>query len=245
MFYLRQFKNFVEAELALDQPVTLLVGPNGAGKSNLIEAIELLCFLASGRPLYEITDIGRQGGLEIRGGLDGCSSWDSEEFVLGYKGNVNIKRTQREITYEIGVRTGKEPRITRETLRTPDRDIPIFEVLYGDSDSPSADNEVRYDNFARGGKKPVAHVAADRSALSQYSRFAHSNSQFAKTLELVDAVAQALAPTIVFDPIPKLMRDYERESETRLARNGFNLSPVLAALNRPKIERFRMKDGSK
>jgi len=70
MFYLRNFKNFTEAELDLDQPATLLVGPNGAVKSNLIEAVELLSFLAGGHRLHEVTDIGREGGIEVRGGLE-------------------------------------------------------------------------------------------------------------------------------------------------------------------------------
>ncbi len=243
MFYLRHFKNFSEAELSFDEPVTLLVGPNGAGKSNLIEAIELLCFLTSGRPLHEITDLGREGGLEVRGGLDACASWGEKEFLLGYRGTVETAQGNREVRYEISVRTGKEPRIAAESLRTEGRDIPVFEVLASDADSPSADNLVRYDNFARGGKKPIAAAAADRSALSQYPRFARSNDQLSETLELIDAVVRTLAPTTVFDPIPKLMRDYERESETRLARNGFNLSPVLADLHRKRFVRQQTKDG--
>jgi len=230
MFFLRDFKNFGTAELSFDDPVTMLVGPNGAGKSNLIEAIELLCFLVSGRPLHEITDLGREGGLELRGGLDACASWGKEEFVLGFQGEVSVGNWVREVSYEITVRTGKEPRIVSEFLRTADRDTPIFEVLPRDADSPSADNLVLYDNFARGGKKPITSTAADRSALSQYARFARNNAQLADTLELIDAITRILAPTAVFDPIPKLMRDYQRESETKLARNGFNISPVLADL---------------
>ncbi len=243
MFFLRQFKNFTEAELSFDQPVTMLVGPNGAGKSNLIEAIELLCFLASGRPLHEITDLGREGGLELRGGLDACASWGQKEFSLGYRGWVEVGKQAREVCYEITVRTEKEPRIIAESLRTLDRDTPVFEIQPGDADSPSADNSVLYDNFARGGRKPITSTAADRSALSQYARFARSNDKLAETLELTDAVTRALAPTTVFDPIPKLMRDYERESETKLARNGFNLSPVLADLFRKRIGLRREANG--
>lgn len=236
MFYLRNFKNFAEAELSFDEPVTLLVGPNGAGKSNLIEAVELLCFLANGRPLHEITDLGREGGLEVRGGLDACVSWGQEEFSLGYRGVVETTAGSRRVRYEITVRGGKEPRIIAEMLSTHGREIPVFEVLKGDPDSPSADNSVRYDNFARGVNKPVAAAAADRSALSQYPRFARNNQKLAETLELIDAVSRALAPTAVFDPIPKLMRGYERDSEIRLARNGFNISPVLAELYRKRTQ---------
>jgi recombinational DNA repair ATPase RecF len=48
MFYLRNFKNFAEAELDLDQPAMLLVEPNGAGKSSLIEAVEFFPFWLPG-----------------------------------------------------------------------------------------------------------------------------------------------------------------------------------------------------
>jgi recombinational DNA repair ATPase RecF len=104
MFYLRNFKNFAEAELDLDQPVTLLVGPNGSGKSNLIEAVELLSFLASGHRLHEVTDIGREGAIEVRGGLEACAKLGSDEFTLGirtdvtYSGMVLSTKVQYEIT---------------------------------------------------------------------------------------------------------------------------------------------------
>src|ERR1022692_2242600 len=88
MFYVRNFKNFSEAELDFDQPTTLIVGPNGAGKSNLIEAVELLSFLASGHRLHEVTDIGREGQLEIRGGLEACAKLGHGEFTLGYKDQI-------------------------------------------------------------------------------------------------------------------------------------------------------------
>jgi len=232
MIYLRHFKNFPEAEVSFDRPVTLLIGPNGAGKSNLIEAVELLCFIASGRPLHEITDLGRDGGLEVRGGLDGCAAFGQEVFTLGYKGSVP---TADEVTYEISVRVGKEPRIIRESLKVKGRQPALFEVVPEKSASASGDNQVRYDNFARGKNKPTVVAAADRSALSQYSRFVRKNEYKAETLDLIDAVIKALAPPSVFDPVPKLMRGYERETETRLARNGFNLSPVLANLYRKPV----------
>jgi len=69
VFIVENFKNFEKAEVDLDQPVTLLVGPNGSGKSNLIEALELLAVLMAGRALHEVTELGREGGLEIRGAL--------------------------------------------------------------------------------------------------------------------------------------------------------------------------------
>jgi predicted ATPase len=72
MHNFENFKGFAKAELELSKPFTILIGPNGAGKSNVIEAIELLSFIAYGGPLHEITDLGRGNyGLQIRGSLSG------------------------------------------------------------------------------------------------------------------------------------------------------------------------------
>ena len=110
MFFLRNFKNFTEAKLSFDEPVTLLVGPNGAGKSNLIEAVEMLCFLAASRPLHEITDLGRQGGLEVRGGLDACAQRGKDEFTLGYEGDVETEEGRQVVEYTITIRTAHHER---------------------------------------------------------------------------------------------------------------------------------------
>ena len=231
MFYLRHFKNFAEAELDDERPVTLLIGPNGAGKSNLIEAVELLCFLAAGHPLHEVTDLGREGGLEIRGGLDACASYGHDTFTLGYRTKIQSEGEYSLVQYEITVRVGEEPRIFDEWLRIEGRKVPLFEVYSSTAFAASADNQVRYDNNDRGPTKPTVSVAADRSALSQYVRFASGNKKLPQTLEIVDTVLNALKAPAVFDPVPKLMREYQRDTEGRLARNGYNISSVLWRLH--------------
>ena len=130
------------------------------------------------------------------------------------------------------VRVGEAPRIAQEHLHVAGREAAVFEVIPSGDETLSADNRVRYDNHARGGTKPEDVVAADRSVLSQYPRFARRNKKLSETLGLIDAVLNSLSPPAVFDPIPKLMRGYERDTEIRLSRNGFNVSPVLAHLHR-------------
>lgn len=241
MFYVRNFKNFDEAELNFDQATTLIIGPNGSGKSNLIEAVELLSFLASGHRLHEITDIGREGAIEIRGGLEACAKIGNDQFTLGFKGGVMLRGSilPFEVSYEITVRVRPEPRIIGERLRTRRSLIPIFEILPLEGETTSADNVVRYDNNRRGKNKPLESIAADRSALSQYSRFAHGNKDLPQTLAIVEAVIAGLASPSVFDPIPRLMRGYERRTETQLARNGYNISPILynLAIDRPVFQK--------
>jgi predicted ATPase len=240
MFYLRNFKNFSKAELDINQATTVIVGPNGSGKSNLIEAVELLSFLISGHRLHEVTDIGREGQLEIRGGLEAGAKIGQDQFTLGYKGRVAIRGMESplEVAYEITVRVRPEPRIIGEKLEVEGRPIPMFEILFLGGDTASADNQVRYDNHAKGPHKPVEPIAADRSALSQYPRFAQGNKDLAESLMVIEAVAASLAPPNVFDPIPGQMRRYERRTETQLARNGYNISPVLLNL---QIEKFVIK----
>ena len=154
LFYLRTFKNFAAAELDLDQSATLLIGPNGSGKSNLSEAVELLSFLSGGHRLHEVTDIGREGAMEVRGGLEACARIGSDEFTLGIKTEVILPGTvlPTPSQYEITVRVRPEPRIGGESLKQTGRNLAIFEIQPQESDTPATDNQVQYDNNDRGGK---------------------------------------------------------------------------------------------
>ncbi|MFC1835147.1 AAA family ATPase, partial [Thermodesulfobacteriota bacterium] len=47
---------------------------------------------------------------------------------------------------------------------------------------------------------------------------------------LVERLIKHIGPPFVFDPVPGLMRSYERMGSRHLARNGSNISPVLLGL---------------
>ena len=76
--HVKGYKSLVDVELSLE-PLTLLIGPNASGKSNLLDALQLLAGLATGRTLKQAFDppcrgkplesfhIGKQG---IRGLLE-------------------------------------------------------------------------------------------------------------------------------------------------------------------------------
>lgn len=76
--HVKGYKSLVDVELSL-APLTLLIGPNASGKSNLLDALQLLAGLATGRTLKQAFDspyrgkplesfhIGKQG---IRGLLE-------------------------------------------------------------------------------------------------------------------------------------------------------------------------------
>ena len=231
MHHLKNYKGFADAHIDLFKPFSLLIGPNGSGKSNVIEAIELLSFVAHGQPLYEIGDIGRgSSGLEVRGGLQACGREGRDRFQLGFSARVKFEGQIRPVWYDVGIRTQPYPQIIDERLKV--EDWILYEALPQQSDSTSRDLTVQYDNFARGGKKPQVQVSSDRSMLLQYREFAASkNRKYRACLQAVQAVMLHLQASFVFDPDPKLMRNYERVGDTILKRNGSNLSAVLYGLS--------------
>ncbi len=223
MHNFENFKGFAKAELELSKPFTILIGPNGAGKSNVIEAIELLSFIAYGGPLHEITDLGRGNyGLQIRGSLSACPRFGKNAFCLRFSDEFRNKP----FSYLVEVQTEPSPLINQEKLVYDGRII--FETIT--KKEISSEILVRYDNFAQGGKKPLVSVSANQSVLSQYQDFATKNKEREKCLKLIKAIKNSLRAPFVFEPNPKLMRQYERVGNRVLAKDGANLSAVLYAL---------------
>lgn len=231
MHHLRNYKGFADARIDLFKPFSLLIGPNGSGKSNVIEATELLSFVARGQPLYEISDLGRgSGGLEVRGGLQACGREGKDRFQLGFSASIKLEGRSQSLLYEVEICTRPHPQIIGEKLKVGNRTL--YETQPNLLGSTSRDLTVQYDNFARGGRKPRVQVASDRSVLSQYREFAASkNRKYIESLRLVQAVTSYLQASFVFDPDPKLMHSYERVGDTILKRNGSNLSAVLYGLS--------------
>ena len=230
MHHLRNYKGFADAQINLLNPFSLLIGPNGSGKSNVIEAIELLSFVARGQPLYEIGDIGRgSSGLEVRGGLQTCGREGKDRFQIGFSAYIKFEGQDRPFWYDVGICSRPYPQITYERLKVGD--WILYETLPQQLDSTSRDLTVQYDNFARGGRKPQVQVSSDRSMLSQYREFASKNRKYIECLHFVQAVMSHLQASFVFDPDPKLMHSYERVGDTILKKNGSNLSAVLYGLS--------------
>lgn len=235
MHILKNFKNFGEAELDLMRPLTLLIGRNGSGKSNLVEGVELLAQLAHGRPLHEITDVGRGSGstFEVRGGLLGCIKYDKKKiseigkFSLGFDADW-----QGKFHYSITISLRPQSVISEEKLLWKGRVI-YTANLNGHTDIL----EVQYDNFKRGKNKPTTNLPADRSVLSRYGAFANqdsSNQNQKDAQELARVIEQHLNAAFVFDLNPKLMRNYERIGDRLLVKDGSNISSVLYGLHKLK-----------
>ena len=230
MHYLINFKGFNAASIDLLRPFTLLIGPNGSGKTNVIEAIELLSFVARGHPLYEIADVGRTAtGIQIRGGLQSCGRMGEDFFTLGFMAHIRFAGVPEVVDYILHICTKPHPQILREQLKVGDRII--YETLIKNPASASRDLVVKYDNFARGGRKPQIAASSERSVLSQYREIAQKNQNFKECMRLVQIVMNHLLASFVFDPNPKLMHGYERIGNSVLSRDGANLSAVLYALS--------------
>ena len=231
MHRLKDFKNFQDASLDLFEPLTILLGRNGAGKTNLIEGVELMAALARGVPTNDVTDIGRGGALEVRGGLPSCGRFGTASFELRLDGAVVKFEGRREpIDYTIEVATDDSTgaHLAAETLKVGNR--VLFEARSEDGEI----FDVQYDNLARG-RNPRCRLSTSSSVLSRYDEVV-ANSTMSKRLRsakrAVAAVTDYLKGSYIFDPIAKFMRNYERASpQSQLLRNGSNLSAVLFALS--------------
>lgn len=75
---LRDFRNYVSAELAFDNSKNILVGHNGQGKTNLLEAIFFLSMLRSFRT-GQIRDLKRLNtpGFYLAGDIQGDKAWET------------------------------------------------------------------------------------------------------------------------------------------------------------------------
>ncbi len=228
MHYFTDFKGFKDVNIDLLDPFTLLIGPNGSGKTNVIEALELLSFVARGQPLYEIADVGRaETGLQIRGGLQACGRMDRNTFLLGFSARTRFDGELTPVAYRIHIRTKPHPQILKEEFKVGNS--VIYKTLV--KNPWSEDLMVIYDNFAGRGRKPQTAASSQRSVLSQYPEIAQKNRKLKQCVRLVHKIIYHLQALFVFDPNPKLMHGYERIGNSVLSKDGANLSAVLYSLS--------------
>ncbi len=126
-----------------------------------------------------------------------------------------------------------ELRVVEERIQKPGREIPLYEIKERAS-GPSHDIKVAYDNFSRGGKKPLITCTDQQLVMSQLqsaARFANEHTRAARTVPAVcRRHVTALAGTMFLDPAPRLMRGYAPLGSAELRGDGSNLSSVLHKL---------------
>lgn len=236
MHRLTDFKNFRHAEVDLSAPLTILLGRNGSGKTNLIEGFEVMGSLARGVPFTEITELGRGGTVEVRGGLPYCQRFGATSFGL----HLNLPdfrpgRRHSSVSYTLDIAADSSGvHLLRESMMLGDKSL-ILASLAEDGLL-----NVVYDNFSRG-RNPTKKLSGSVSVLSRYSELiadAKVNANRRIALKAVDAVLAQLPRPYVFDLIPNEMRNYERKDpQAQLTRSGSNLSSVLFSLKNGHAER--------
>lgn len=229
------FKSFAQTKLILSNHVTFLVGPNGSGKSNLIEALDILRHLISGGALSQISEPGKGGQLEIRGDLDNAARKGAETRRFGFavRGDVSFEESQYSLEYTVEISSQRRFHwISKEALYLTNAHARTLVF-----DSPSASfkqselRSVTYNNFARGPNKPVAAASNQRSLVAQYGEFATSNNK-GPACALLLGTLRATFRLSVFDPIPRLMREFSGMGDLPLRKEGQNLSAVLYELGK-------------
>jgi len=231
----RDFKSFAHAKFVMGSPVTFLVGPNGSGKSNLIEALDILRHLITGGSLSQISEPGKGGQLEIRGDLDNAPRKGAQAKCFGFTvcGDVNFSNTKYKLEYTLEVSSQRRFHwISKESLYLARGYERI--LIFDSPPAPFKQSELRnvsYNNFARGGNKPLSAASNQRSLVSQYGEFASSNNKGAACAGLLITL-RATFRLSVFDPMPRLMRDFCGMGDLPLRKEGQNVSAVLYDLSK-------------
>lgn len=110
---IENFKSFERATLPL-APLTVLIGANASGKSNAIEAVQLLSWLASGRPLSDLFYAVREQELFLRGGFNDLAH-RSGDITLGCEVTEDLDRPALSFSISFGI-TAKGLQIRAERL---------------------------------------------------------------------------------------------------------------------------------
>ena len=235
---IENWKSFRRGSLELAN-LTLLVGTNASGKSNALEALKLLNWLADGGNLGRFREAiePERGAFQIRGALSDLIYRNAPEprfeiscFVSG-PGAAEELRMQLQLELADG-----ELRIASESLTRP-RPLKDPEILYAATRREGQVGnviQVAYNNFKRGGKKPIIDCVDQYPVFTQLqspARFAKSDATSQSVLpDACRRVQQALGAVLFLDPEPNAMRGWADKLSRRLLPNGANVSAVLFAL---------------
>lgn len=248
-FSVRDFKSFRDATLHFS-PLTVLIGANASGKSNLLEALQLASWMASGRKLDQLLSALRDRELAVRGALlslprAGAKSEFQFRITAPLFWGDDYDESLDEFRFEVGCRVDTEGlRVVHESLHRLSKTLvgtkwkqePALYAVVGHSRRVGSELLVSYDNFGKG-RRPRVGVSNLQPALTQNWHAPRMSDQADHRLsEATGAITAALQQVFFLDPAPRLMRGYAFPEELRLKEDGANLSAVLFHLceNRKK-----------
>lgn len=232
-FHFGTFRSFEDTSMPLG-PLTLLVGLNASGKSNAREGIQLMSWMARGLRLDAILQTAREAESAVRGQYGDLGFRGAKTFRLGCSfgalDGAELLRLRWDITLRID---GVGLRVENERLIDVEKNKPLFWL-----DAPASgvlhDVNVRYDNFKRGGQKPLTRCSDLLPALNQLVSPAAFRDADDKARKRITAAAEylrgQLSAVVLLDPNPPRMRGASAIGETLLRPDGANLSGVLHGL---------------
>ena len=230
-FKLNNFKSFQdEAVLPLGGALTVLIGANAAGKSNVLEALRLLSWLASGNKLGAIQREVNRADKVVRGRVPDLFRRGELRFALGCQ--VHDAAGDSSLSMALALR-GDDLHIVAEHMDTG-TGVPLYDMDQPSQGELATEAGVAYNNFSKGGNKPHIKVTDQMAVFAQLDSPASFHANHRKAQQEIPKVCkayQALLSNVLFlDPVPARMRDFSFLADKRLGGDGANLSSVLYQL---------------
>ena len=230
-FKLNNFKSFQdEAVLPLGGALTVLIGANAAGKSNVLEALRLLSWLASGNKLGAIQREVNRADKVVRGRVPDLFRRGELRFALGCQ--VHDAAGDSSLSMALELR-GDDLHIVAERMDTG-AGVPLYDMDQPSQSELATEAGVAYNNFSKGGNKPHIKVTDQMAVFAQLDSPASFHANHRKAQQEIPRVCkayQALLSNVLFlDPVPARMRDFSFLADKRLGGDGANLSSVLYQL---------------
>lgn len=230
-FKLNNFKSFQdEAVLPLGGALTVLIGANAAGKSNVLEALRLLSWLASGNKLGAIQREVNRADKVVRGRVPDLFRRGELRFALGCQ--VHDAAGDSSLSMALALR-GDDLHIVAERMDTG-TGVPLYDMDQPSQGGMATEAGVAYNNFSKGGNKPHIKVTDQMAVFAQLDSPASFHANHRKAQQEIPRVCkayQALLSNVLFlDPVPARMRDFSFLADKRLGGDGANLSSVLYQL---------------
>ncbi len=234
--HIGDFKSIGDARLHLAE-LTLLIGANASGKSNVLEAIQLLSWIANNGRLENLHSAMKSRALRVRGAprdLARAAHAKAPDVRLGCVlrepeiGALELSMALRQT--ETGLRVVEERLTAPELAETAQSKQPLYEVVEA-ADDRGDRITVQYNSFSRGRARPTI-VCADQQAvfvqLVSPARFGATHTRSQRLIpQATSAVQRWLSAILFLDPNPSVMRGYSDRSDRRMHGDGANVSAVL------------------